>query len=221
MLWCAYGMGVVIVENASVQQGSRLVLIAFHGLKLRGRKSSDLCIRWGVTGDVPAGSPTSGGVGRYYVVSLGRTGAEGGLSKQRPGHGRRQPARGGEDPVVEQPGAVLGEGRDLRGAQQPGELTPRLAVEPVEDPGDAVALLLGQLLGQPSPQDHAQLALHMEGQTVVHAVAVTIGHGEDVGALAVSIVDEHVEHRHPAQRRRVPVGQDEPSPLPVLALLTV
>lgn len=59
----------------------------------------------------------------------------------------------------------------------------------------------------------------MEGQPVVHAVPVTAGHGEDVGAVAVGVVDDHVEHRHPAQRRRVLVGQDEA--LPVLALLNV
>ena len=54
---------------------------------------------------------------------------------------------------------------------------------------------------------------------MLHAVTVPAGHGEDVGAVAVGVVDDHVEHRHTTQRRRVLVGQDEA--LPVLTLLTV
>ena len=73
-------------------------------------------------------------------------------------------------------------------------------------PGDAVALLLAQRLAQPSPQHGPQLVLHVEREPVVHPVPVTAGHGEDVGALAVGVVDDHVEHRHAAQRRRVLVG---------------
>lgn len=63
------------------------------------------------------------------------------------------------------------------------------------------------------------LVRHMEGEPVVHPVAVPAGHGDDANALAVGVVDEHIEHRHAAQRRRVPVGQDKA--LPVLTLLTV
>ena len=61
----------------------------------------------------------------------------------------------------------------------------------------------------------------MEREPVVHPVTVTAGHGEDVGALAVGVVDEHVEDRHAAQRRRVLVGQDQPIPVLVLTLLNV
>ena len=140
-------------------------------------------------------------------------------SKQRPGHGRPQPARGREDPVVEQPGTASGEGADLLGTQQLRQPPSQLAVEPLENPGDAVALLLAQRLAQPSTHHGAQLVVHMEGEPVVHAVSVRAGHGEDVGPLAVGVVDDDVEHRHPAQRRRVTVGQDEA--LPVLTLLNV
>ena len=142
-------------------------------------------------------------------------------SAQRPKHGWRQPAGGSEDPVVEQAGATLGKGFDFLGTQQLRQPPPQLTVEPVENPDDAVPLLLAQRLAQPSSQRRAQLALHMEGQPVVHAVAVPAGHGEDEGNLAVGAVDDHVEHRHAAQRRHVSVGQDQPIPVLVLTLLTV
>ncbi|MCV7595972.1 hypothetical protein M3B39_011400 [Micrococcus luteus] len=56
---------------------------------------------------------------------------------------------------------------------------------------------------------------------MVHAVAGPAWHGEDVGALAVGVVDCHVEHRHVAQHSRVLAGQDQPIPVPVLTLLNV
>ena len=95
----------------------------------------------------------------------------------------------------------------------------QLTVEPRDYRADVVALLGNQRLTQPPPQHHAQLALQKEREPVVHPVAVPDVHGDDVGALAVGVVDDHVEHRHAAQRRRVLVGQDEA--LPVLTLLTV
>ena len=105
------------------------------------------------------------------------------------------------------------------GIQQLRQPPPQLTVEPVENPADAVGLLLAQRLAEPSPQHRAQLVRHMKRQPVVHPVTVPAGHGGDVGALAVGVVDDHVEHCHLAQRRRVLVGQDEPPP--VLALLNV
>lgn len=38
----------------------------------------------------------------------------------------------------------------------------------------------------------------MEGQPVVHPVMVPAGHGKDMGALAVGVAEDHVEHRHAA-----------------------
>ncbi|MFL0425132.1 hypothetical protein ACH0AC_05085 [Micrococcus luteus] len=89
----------------------------------------------------------------------------------------------------------------------------------LENPADAVALFLAQRLAQPAPQHGALLAVHMEREPVVHAVPVVAAHRGNVGALAVGDVDDHVAHRHAAQRRRVLVGQDQP--IPVLVLLTV
>ena len=93
---------------------------------------------------------------------------------------------------------------------------PQLALE---NPADVVALL-----GISASRSHPQKTVRFLSSTwnvepVLHAVAVTAGRGEDVGALAVGVVDDHVEHRHPAQPRRVLVGQDEA--LPVLVLLNV
>lgn len=141
--------------------------------------------------------------------------------EERPRHGRRQPAQGREASVVEQLGAAFGQGFDFLSTQQPREPPPQLTVEPIENPPHAVVFLLAQRLAQPPPEHGPQLVLHMEGEPVVYPVAVPAGHGEDVGACAVGVVDEHVEHRHAAQRRRVPVGQDEPPPVPVLTLLNV
>ena len=136
-----------------------------------------------------------------------------------PGHGRRQPARGRETPVVEQLGTAFGQGLDFLGTQQLSQPPPQLTAEPLENPADAVALLSTQRVAQPSPQHGALLVVHMERESEVHAVVLTARHGEDVGALVVGVVHDHVEHRHAAQRRRVLVGQDQP--IPVLAFLTV
>lgn len=138
-------------------------------------------------------------------------------AKTRPASGRS----GREPSGVEQLGTAFGKGFGFLGTQQSRQLAPQLTIEPLENPADAVALLGTQLLTDLSPQCGAPLVLHMEGLTVVHAVPVPAGHGEDVGALAVGVVDKHVEHRHAAQRKRVLVGQDQPISVLVLALLNV
>ena len=47
----------------------------------------------------------------------------------------------------------------------------------------------------------------VEGHAVVDAVAVAAGHLEHVAALAVGVVDDDVEHRHPPERVGVLVDQ--------------
>ena len=114
---------------------------------------------------------------------------------------------------------AFGQGFDFLGTQQLRQPPPQFTIKPRAYLADAVALLLAQRLTDPSPWDCALLVVHMEREPVVHPVAVPTGHGEDVRALAVGVVHDHVEHRHAAQRRRVLVGQDQP--IPVLVLLNV
>ncbi len=57
----------------------------------------------------------------------------------------------------------------------------------------------------------------VEGEAVVDAEAVAVRHGEHVEALAVGVVDEHVEDRHAAQRRGVLVDEGDRVALLVLA----
>ena len=47
----------------------------------------------------------------------------------------------------------------------------------------------------------------MEREAVIHPVAVSVRHREDVGALAIGVVHHDVEDGHPAERRRVLVDQ--------------
>ena len=93
-----------------------------------------------------------------------------------------------------------------------------LAVQLVGDAADASQLLGGQGLAQPAPQDGAQLVVVVEGEAVIDAVAVPALHGQDVVALAVGVVDDHVEHRHAPQRGRVLMDQDDLLTILVLAL---
>ena len=62
-------------------------------------------------------------------------------------------------------------------------------------------------LADPPPEHRAQLVLDVEGQPVVDAEPVAVGHGEHVPALAVRVVHDDVEHGHPPERRRVLVHQ--------------
>ena len=69
-----------------------------------------------------------------------------------------------------------------------------------------------QLVGReglpgPAPEHGAQLVLAVEADPVVDAVAVTAGHRQHVTALAVGVVRDQVEDRHPAQGRGVLVHQ--------------
>ena len=49
---------------------------------------------------------------------------------------------------------------------------------------------------------------------MVHAVPVSVRHGQDVIAFAVGVVHDGVEHRHAPERRRVLVDEgDHPSVL--------
>ena len=60
-----------------------------------------------------------------------------------------------------------------------------------------------QRLAGPAPQQGAQLGVDGEADAVVDAVHVAVGHRDDVAALAVGVVHDRVEHRHPAQGRVV------------------
>jgi hypothetical protein len=39
----------------------------------------------------------------------------------------------------------------------------------------------------------------MQAHTVIDAVHLSVDSGQNVAALAVGVVDQHVEHGHPAQ----------------------
>ena len=72
---------------------------------------------------------------------------------------------------------------------------------------DRLQRLVVDGLARPSPQHGAQLVLDVQAHAVVDAVDMAVDRGQDVAALAVGVVDQHVEHRHPAQPDVVGVHQ--------------
>ena len=68
-----------------------------------------------------------------------------------------------------------------------------------------------QRLARPAPQHGAQLGLGMERHTVVDAVHGAARLDQDVAALAVGVVEDHVEHGHPAQPLVVGVRRGRPA----------
>ena len=98
-----------------------------------------------------------------------------------------------------------------RGVTRSASRSPRSPVASSRTPLDRLELRGGQGLAHPAPEHGAQLVLHVEGDAVVDAVAVTVGHGQHVPALAVGVVDEDVEDGHPAHRRAVLVHQRHPA----------
>ena len=109
--------------------------------------------------------------------------------------------------MLQQPGAAPLQGAELEVGEVGGEGGAQRAAELVADPAHDVELVVVEGPPAPAPQHGAQLALVVEGHAVVDAVAVSPGHLQDVAALAVGVVDEHVEDRHPPQRRGVLVDQ--------------
>ena len=88
------------------------------------------------------------------------------------------------------------------------QLLAQRPVEGLRGPGRAtVSSSSSQRLAEPAPQHGAQLGLVVEGQAVVDAVAVPVGHRQHVAALAVGVVHDRVEDGHPAQRAGVLVHQ--------------
>ena len=74
--------------------------------------------------------------------------------------------------------------------------------------------------GSPS-QPHStvrSLSSVWKRDAVVDAVPVPVGHRQHVAALAVGVVDDHVEDRHPPQRRGVLVDQRDRLVVPVDAV---
>ena len=101
-----------------------------------------------------------------------------------------------------------GERVDLQVGQVCGQRVAERAGELAPDGVDARPSS-SAVSGSPS-QPHStvrSLWLDVEGDAVVDAVAVAVGHLQDVPALAVGVVDDDVEDRHPAQRRGVLVDQ--------------
>ena len=58
-------------------------------------------------------------------------------------------------------------------------------------------LVVGQLRACPSPQQRPQLRIGVEAHTVVDSEHLTLA-AEDVTTLAIGVVDQDVEERHPA-----------------------
>jgi hypothetical protein len=70
--------------------------------------------------------------------------------------------------------------------------------------GDRRDLALRELAAGPAPQQGPQLVLGVEADAMVHAEDVAVTE-QDVPALTVGVVDQHVEHRQHSQTRMVGV----------------
>lgn len=122
--------------------------------------------------------------------------------------------------AVEQLGTAFGKDSDLLGTEQLHQLRPSSPPSPA--PTRLMPSRFSSVSFSPS-HPHRTTVRNLPAiwnvETVLYAVEVAAGHGEDVGTLAIGVVDDHVEHRHAAQRRRALVAQDQT--IPVLAFLTV
>src|SRR4051794_31296410 len=116
-----------------------------------------------------------------------------------PGLGERADA---QEPLDASPGRL-----DLVRGEQTEQPLREVVVQAVGELIEDAAVLVGQQLTGPAPEDGAQLRLDVEGEAVVDAVPVTVGHRGHVAALAVGVVDDGVEDRHPAQLRGVLVHE--------------
>ena len=84
---------------------------------------------------------------------------------------------------------------------------PERAGQRVDQFGHRVQGAVVERLAGPPPQHRAQLVLDVQAQPVVDTVNAAVDTAKHVAALAVSVVDQHVEHRHPPKSNVVGVNQ--------------
>ena len=189
--------GVVRRDAADVQPGRAVV----RGRRSRARRSR--CRGPGRAEPSRGSRGTSGAVHACMARSVSGTAQKGGQ-----GIAGQSPCGSGNRPRAAQPGAprpaVRSTSGGVRCSSSASPRSPSRASGAASDPG---GLLGGERLAGPPPQHGAELGVGVERDAVVDAVPVAVGHLQHVPALAVGVVDHDVEHRHPAQRRRVLVDQ--------------
>ena len=129
------------------------------------------------------------------VVSVIRTAARG------------WPATWGREAGIDaRPGGrpPVGRWREPRTGQELAEGRAEVAAQRVADSGKAVDLVGFRRLAAPAPQHRPKLRHGREAHPVVHAVHVRSPlDGKDVTTLAVRVVDDRIECRHPPEARVV------------------
>ena len=87
---------------------------------------------------------------------------------------------------------------------QPGA---QLSAEALGEGGQRLQAVVVDGCSGPPPQHGPELVLDVQRDAVVNAVDAAVHPGQDVAALAVGVVDDSVEDRHPPQPRVVGVHQ--------------